>query len=234
MLLEIFSNLFMAIAEQMGFTLQNTSYSVNIRERLDFSCAIFDSQGQLVANAPHIPVHLGSMSESVQALQAAVGTNLQPGDVYAANNPYDGGTHLPDVTVITPVFLQQDQQPAFYVASRGHHADIGGITPGSMPPHSTNIDQEGILFDNFKLVDQGEFQLDVLQTKLQTNAYPARNPQQNIADLQAQIAANAKGAQELQAMANQHGLATVQTYMQYVQDQAEQAVKQAIAQLCTE
>jgi len=229
--LEIFNNLFQAIAEQMGFTLQNTSSSVNIKERLDFSCAIFDGQGYLVANAPHIPVHLGSMGESVQALIADQAEPFQPGDVFVSNNPYNGGTHLPDVTTITPVFVQGNQ-PLFFVASRGHHADMGGISPGSMPPHSNHLEQEGILLDNFKLVDRGELQEDGLRDRISASLYPARNPDQNLADLQAQIAANNKGVQELQRMVTQFGLNTVQTYMQYVQDNAEAAVRRVIAQLC--
>ncbi len=244
--LEIFNNLFQAIAEQMGFTLQNTSSSVNIKERLDFSCAIFDQQGQLVANAPHIPVHLGSMSESVAALiadqsmttqsmtaQSGLTTKqpFQRGDVFVSNNPYNGGTHLPDITVITPVFIDGDQ-PLFFVASRGHHADIGGITPGSMPPNSTHLDQEGILLDNVKLVAEGQFQEDLLRSHLTTGPHPARNIAQNLADLQAQIAANNKGLQELQRMVGQFGLGTVQAYMQHVQDNAEAAVRQVIGQLC--
>lgn len=227
--LEIFNNLFQSIAEQMGFTLQNTSSSVNIKERLDFSCAIFDSQGYLVANAPHIPVHLGSMGESVQALIADQPEPFQPGDVFVSNNPYNGGTHLPDITVITPVFVEE--QPLFFVASRGHHGDIGGITPGSMPPHSTHLDQEGVLLDNFKLVDQGVLQEDGLWDRISASSYPALNPDQNLADLQAQIAANTKGVQELHRMVDQFGLRTVQAYMQHVQDNAEQAVRRVIAQL---
>jgi 5-oxoprolinase (ATP-hydrolysing) len=225
-LLEIFNHLFMAIAEQMGFTLQNTSYSVNIKERLDFSCAIFDQQGQLVANAPHIPVHLGSMGESVQSLIRDRGSSLKPGDVYVSNNPYNGGTHLPDVTVITPVFIQNS--PLFYVASRGHHADIGGITPGSMPPNSVSIDQEGILIDNFQLVAAGRFREAELLELLTSGAYPVRNPMQNLADLKAQVAANAKGVQELHAMVRHFGLETVQAYMQHVQDNAEASVRRVI------
>ena len=228
--LEIFNNLFQAIAQQMGFTLQNTSSSVNIKERLDFSCAIFDAQAQLVANAPHIPVHLGSMGESVQALVKDRHQPFQPGDVFISNNPYNGGTHLPDITAITPVFV--DNKPLFFVASRGHHADIGGITPGSMPPNSTRLEQEGILFDNFCLVAGGTFKARELRDRLAQAPYPARNPAQNIADLQAQIAANNKGAQELQKMVSQYGLPTVQTYMQHVQNNAEQAVRKVIAQLC--
>ncbi|MEM9808045.1 MAG: hydantoinase B/oxoprolinase family protein, partial [Cyanobacteria bacterium P01_D01_bin.56] len=230
-MLEIFNNLFMAIAEQMGFTLQKTSYSVNIKERLDFSCAIFDQQGQLVANAPHIPVHLGSMGESIKSLIAAKGNSLRPGDVYILNNPYNGGTHLPDVTVITPVFpeeISEETTPLFYVASRGHHADIGGITPGSMPPNSTTVEEEGVLIDNFQLVDQGQFREQELLELLSQAQYPVRNSDQNIADLQAQIAANEKGVQELHKMVRHYGLTMVQSYMQHVQDNAEEAVRRVI------
>ena len=232
--LEIFKNLFQSIAEQMGFTLQNTSSSVNIKERLDFSCAIFDAHGALVANAPHIPVHLGSMGESVSALIASQSAShsepFQPGDVFISNNPYNGGTHLPDITAITPVF-DTATQPLFFVASRGHHADIGGITPGSMPPHSQNLSEEGILFDNVQLVRRNVFQEADLRNRLAALPHPARNPNQNMADLQAQIAANRKGEQELQQMVKQFGLQTVQHYMQHVQDNAEQAVRSAIQQL---
>ena len=236
-MLEIFNNLFRAIAEQMGITLQNTASSVNIKERLDFSCAIFDQNGQLVANAPHIPVHLGSMSESVQALIKDKNNTLQPGDVYISNNPYNGGTHLPDITVITPVFISESSQksaapsgaaPIFYLASRGHHADIGGITPGSMPPNSTSVEQEGILFDNFQLVFRGKFQENELLEKLNSSPYAARNPAQNIADLQAQIAANKRGIQEIENMVNHFGLETVQAYMGYVQNNAEESVRRVI------
>jgi 5-oxoprolinase (ATP-hydrolysing) len=243
-LLEIFNNLVRAIAEEMGITLQNTSYSVNIKERLDFSCAIFDQHGQLVANAPHIPVHLGSMGESIHSLICSKGNTLQPGDVYISNNPYNGGTHLPDITVISPVFLEADvfletavfseadqTRPLFYVASRGHHADIGGITPGSMPPYSTSVEQEGILIDNFQLVHRGHFREPELLRILTSGAYPARNPQQNIADLQAQIAANERGIKELLQMVQHYGLETVQAYVQYVQDNAEESVRRVIAVL---
>ncbi|MGB3493664.1 MAG: hydantoinase B/oxoprolinase family protein [Elainellaceae cyanobacterium] len=230
-MLEIFNNLFMAIAEQMGFTLQNTSYSVNIKERLDFSCAIFDAQGQLVANAPHIPVHLGSMGESVQSVMAEKASELKPGDVYMLNNPYNGGTHLPDITVITPVFLSHHELPLFYVASRGHHADIGGITPGSMPSSSQSIEEEGVLIDNVQLVDQGRFCDEKVTELLTTGTYPVRNLTQNLADLQAQIAANEKGARELKRMVERYGLETVQAYMQHVQDNAEESVRRAIASL---
>ncbi|MEB3827224.1 hydantoinase B/oxoprolinase family protein [Phormidium sp. CCY1219] len=226
-MLEIFNNLFMAIAEQMGITLQNTASSVNIKERLDFSCAIFDRQGQLVANAPHIPVHLGSMSESVQALIADKGDRFQPGDVFVSNNPYNGGTHLPDVTVITPVF-EEKGSILFYVASRGHHADIGGITPGSMPPNSTSVEEEGVLLDNFQLVRAGKFREVELLDLLKSGKYPVRNSAQNIADLQAQIAANERGVQELRKMVENFGLETVQAYMVFVQDNAEESVRRVI------
>ncbi|NES79502.1 MULTISPECIES: hydantoinase B/oxoprolinase family protein [Okeania] len=289
-MLEIFNNLFRAIAEQMGITLQKTGSSVNIKERLDFSCAIFDRDGQLVANAPHIPIHLGSMSESVNAVISDKKDILKPGDVYVLNNPYNGGTHLPDITVITPVFpppqknkdislsqiknspvmakqeknksitqklksvslspneniisenetstsltppekTEKRETPIFYVASRGHHADIGGITPGSMPPHSKTVEEEGILIDNFQLVKNGKFQEKEILKILTSGKYPARNTSQNIADLQAQIAANEKGTQELQKMTEKYGLETVQTYMKFVQDNAETSVRQAIKKL---
>ncbi|BAU13277.1 5-oxoprolinase [Leptolyngbya sp. NIES-3755] len=227
-LLEIFNNLVRAIAEEMGITLQNTSYSVNIKERLDFSCAIFDRQGQLVANAPHIPVHLGSMSESVISLIRAKGNTLKPGDAFASNNPYNGGTHLPDITVITPVFIADSSTPMFYVASRGHHADIGGITPGSMPPHSQSIDEEGILLDNVQIVDRGKFQESELLELLTSSDYPVRNPVQNLADLQAQIAANERGVRELRRIVEQYSLEVVQAYMQHVQNNAEESVRRVI------
>ena len=228
--LEIFKNLYQFIAEQMGIVLQNTAASVNIKERLDFSCAIFDTSGLLVANAPHIPVHLGSMSESVRSLINDKGDTIKPGNVYLSNNPYNGGTHLPDVTAITPVFLEDTKTsiPLFYVASRGHQADIGGITPGSMPPHSTTVEEEGILFDNFLLVEQGEFQENSVREMLSNHLYPARNPDQNIADFKAQIAANTRGVQELHKMVNQYGIETVQSYMNFVQDNAEESVRRAI------
>ena len=227
-LLEIFNNLFRAIAEQMGVTLQNTSSSVNIKERLDFSCAIFDKNGQLVANAPHIPVHLGSMSQSVEALILAQGNAIQPGDVYVSNNPYNGGTHLPDITVITPVFAHDSSLPLFYLASRGHHADIGGITPGSMPPNSTTVTEEGVLLDNFLLVMEGNFLEKELLEILTAGNFPVRNSAQNIADLQAQIAANKRGAEELLKMVEHYGLETVQAYMGFVQDNAEESVRRVI------
>lgn len=229
-MLEIFNNLFRSIAEQMGTTLQKTSYSVNIKERLDFSCAIFDKEGQLVANAPHIPVHLGSMGESVKSTIDAHGNSLKSGDVYILNNPYNGGTHLPDITVITPVF-QNSNIPLFYVASRGHHADLGGITPGSMPSNSKTVEEEGIFIDNFQLVDRGRFREKELRELLTSGQYPARNITQNIADLQAQIAANEKGVQELNRMTEHYGLETVQAYMQYVQDNAKECVRRVIETL---
>ncbi len=227
-LLEIFNNLFRAIAEQMGVTLQNTSSSVNIKERLDFSCAIFDANGQLVANAPHIPVHLGSMSESVSALILAQSNTIKPGDVYVSNNPYNGGTHLPDITVITPVFDRDSSLPLFYVASRGHHADIGGITPGSMPPNSKIVTEEGVLFDNFQLVSEGKFRETELLQTLTAGDFPVRNVAQNIADLHAQIAANNRGLAELLKMVEHYGLETVQAYMGFVQDNAEESVRRVI------
>ncbi|MGV2828812.1 hydantoinase B/oxoprolinase family protein [Myxosarcina sp. GI1(2024)] len=226
--LEIFKNLYQFIAEQMGIVLQNTAASVNIKERLDFSCAIFDTSGSLVANAPHIPVHLGSMSASVSSLIKAVGSAIPPGNVYLANNPYNGGTHLPDVTAITPVFLEGAKTPVFYLASRGHQADLGGITPGSMPPYSTNIEEEGILFDNFLLVERGNFRETAVREVLENHPYPARNSDRNIADFKAQIAANNRGANELGKMVANYGLKTVTAYMQFVRDNAKAAVKRAI------
>jgi len=230
-LLEVFNNLFMAIAEQMGVTLANTAHSVNIKERLDFSCALFDQDGQLIANAPHIPVHLGSMGEAVRAVIQASEGRFRPGDVYASNAPYHGGTHLPDITVITPVFDEAGQALLFYVASRGHHADIGGITPGSMPPNSVTIGQEGVLLDHFLLVSGGRFREQELLERLTAEPWPARNPRQNLADLQAQIAANEKGAQELRRMAAHFGLDTVWAYMGHVQDNAAEQVRRALDRL---
>ena len=228
-LLEVFNNLFMNIAEQMGLQLQNTAYSVNIKERLDFSCALFDAQGQLIANAPHMPVHLGSMGESIKTVIERNHASMQPGDVYVLNDPYHGGTHLPDITVITPVYL--DGRPTFYVGSRGHHADVGGVTPGSMPPFSTRIEEEGVQINNFKLVEGGVLREGEMMALLQSGRYPARNPQQNLADLKAQIAANEKGAQELHRMVAQFGLDVVQAYMQHVQDNAEESVRRVITRL---
>ena len=280
-LLEIFNNLFRSIAEEMGITLQNTSYSVNIKERLDFSCAIFDANGDLVANAPHIPIHLGSMSECVKALIDSMQGNIPPtstrkqdttpptpiknqdnipptplwkgglkdeeenntlsttlgkgglcrGDVYLSNNPYNGGTHLPDITVITPVFIGDNSDADFYLASRGHHSDIGGITPGSMPSDSNHIEQEGILLDNFCLVKEGKLQEENLQEILTKAKYPVRNYDQNLADLKAQIAANNKGAKELEKLVDKYSLETIKNYMQFIQDNAEQCVKKAIESL---
>ena len=236
-MLEVFNNLFMNIAEQMGLRLQNTAHSVNIKERLDFSCALFDAEGNLIANAPHMPVHLGSMSESIKTVIER-NPAMQLGDVYVLNDPYHGGTHLPDVTVVTPVYLDLGK-PSFYVASRGHHADIGGSTPGSMPPFSTCIDEEGVLFDNFLLVRGGVMREPELRARLAgggaqrqgVNRYPARNPDQTIADLRAQIAANEKGVQELHAMVAQFGNATVAAYMTHVQNNAEESVRRVITAL---
>ena len=229
-MLEVFNNLFMNIAEQMGLRLQNTAHSVNIKERLDFSCAIFDASGQLIANAPHMPVHLGSMSESIKSVIAR-NPDLAPGDVIALNDPYHGGTHLPDVTVVTPVWDDAGREVLFHVASRGHHADIGGISPGSMPPFSRTLADEGVLLDNLKLVAGGELREAELLACLGAGPHPSRNPQQNLADLRAQIAANARGVEELRAMVAQYGLATVQAYMGHVQDNAEESVRAAIARL---
>ncbi len=226
-LLEVFNNLFMAIAEQMGVTLANTAYSVNIKERLDFSCAIFDAAGNLIANAPHIPVHLGSMGESVETVIGRRAGSMRPGDVYVLNAPYNGGTHLPDVTVIAPVFLDS-QVPEFYVASRGHHADIGGTTPGSMPPDSTHIDEEGVLLDNVQLVAEGRFLDAEMRAILAGGRYPSRNIDQNLADMRAQVAACAKGAEELVRMVAHFTLPVVRAYMQHVQDNAEEAVRRVL------
>ncbi|MCZ6846063.1 MAG: hydantoinase B/oxoprolinase family protein [Alphaproteobacteria bacterium] len=227
-MLEVFNNLYMSIAEQMGFTLQNTAYSVNIKERLDFSCAVFDPQGNLVANAPHMPVHLGSMSESVRVVIRENEEAMGAGDVYVLNAPYNGGTHLPDVTVVTPVFDDAGKAILFYVGTRGHHADIGGLTPGSMPPHSRVAEEEGVLIDNFKLLDGGRFREDAFRALLASGRYPARNIDQNIADVRAQIAANEKGVSELRKMVEHFGLATVHAYMDHVQDNAEESVRRVI------
>ncbi len=267
-LLEVFNNLFMAIAEQMGVTLSNTAYSVNIKERLDFSCALFDADGNLIANAPHMPVHLGSMGESVKTIIDRRRESMRPGDVFVLNAPYNGGTHLPDVTVIAPVFLDPAStaeprpemiarkqgggdetvpsvrrgaddaadkasapdlvRPEFYVASRGHHADIGGITPGSMPPDSKQVDEEGVLLDNVQLVAQGRFLEHEMRAILGSGRYPARNIDQNLADLRAQVAACAKGILELQRMVAHFGLPVVRAYMKHVQDNAEEAVRRVL------
>jgi len=226
-LLEVFNNLFMAIAEQMGVTLANTASSVNIKERLDFSCALFDAHGQLIANAPHMPVHLGSMGESVQEILRRRGRDIQPGDAFALNAPYAGGTHLPDITVVMPVFLGAGG-PAFFVAARGHHADIGGITPGSMPSDSKTIDEEGVLIDSVRIVDRGVFLEEKLHALLTAGRFPVRNVTQNLADLRAQVAACQKGIAELAAISEHYGLAVVQAYMQHVQDNAEAAVRKVI------
>ncbi len=230
-LLEVFNNLFMNIAEQMGLQLQNTAYSVNIKERLDFSCALFDAEGNLIANAPHMPVHLGSMGESIKTVIRQNAGRMQPGDVYVLNDPYHGGTHLPDVTVITPVYVGDAPQPTFYVGSRGHHADIGGTTPGSMPPFSTRIEEEGVQIDNVKLVEGGVLREAEMIALLQSGEFPSRNPQQNMADLKAQIAANEKGVQELRRMVDQFGLDVVRAYMRHVQDNAEESVRRVITRL---
>ncbi len=230
-LLEVFNNLFMNIAEQMGLQLQNTAYSVNIKERLDFSCALFSAEGHLIANAPHMPVHLGSMGESIQTVIQENKGRMQPGDVFVLNDPYHGGTHLPDITVITPVYLDGHAEPVFYVGSRGHHADVGGLTPGSMPPFSTRIEEEGVQIDNFKLVDAGHLREAEMVALLQSGEYPSRNPAQNMADLKAQIAANEKGVQELRRMVEQFGLDVVQAYMRHVQDNAEESVRRVITRL---
>jgi 5-oxoprolinase (ATP-hydrolysing) len=230
-MLEVFNNLFMNIAEQMGLQLQNTAYSVNIKERLDFSCALFDAEGNLIANAPHMPVHLGSMSESIKTVIHGNAGRMQRGDVYALNDPYHGGTHLPDVTVVTPVFADQGNDILFYVGSRGHHADIGGSTPGSMPPFSTRIEEEGVQIDNVKLVEAGHLREQDMVALLKSGEYPSRNPQQNIADLKAQVAANEKGVQELRKMVAQFGLDVVRAYMRHVQDNAEESVRRVITKL---
>jgi 5-oxoprolinase (ATP-hydrolysing) len=230
-MLEIFSNLFMSVAEQMGERLRATAHSVNIKERLDFSCALFDAAGGLIANAPHIPVHLGSMGESIKIIAARNAGRMRPGDVYVLNDPYHGGTHLPDVTVVTPVFGEDGRQILFFVASRGHHAEIGGITPGSMPAFSTRVEEEGVLIDNWLLVRDGRLREAETLGLLGSAAYPSRNPQVNLADLRAQIAANAKGVAELRRMTGHFGLAVVQAYMRHVQDNAEEAVRRVIGSL---
>ncbi|MES9961492.1 MAG: hydantoinase B/oxoprolinase family protein [Sedimenticola sp.] len=229
-MLEIFNNLYMSIAEQMGGVLANTAYSVNIKERLDFSCAVFDDGGNLVANAPHMPVHLGSMSDSIRTVIRKWGGTIEAGDVFVLNAPYNGGTHLPDVTVVTPV-VSGEGEVLFYVASRGHHADIGGITPGSMPPSSGTVTEEGVLLDNLKLVEQGRLLEDEIRDVLLGGPYPVRNVDQNLADLRAQIAANEKGVHELNRMIDQFGLAVVRAYMKHVQDNAEEAVRRVIVRL---
>lgn len=230
-MLEVFHSRYMSIAEQMGVTLQNTASSVNIKERCDFSCAVFDTHGNLVANAPHLPVHLGSMSESVRQVVQAQGARMKPGDVYVLNSPYLGGTHLPDITVITPVFDPPGQDVLFYVGNRGHHADVGGISPGSMPPNSRSIVEEGVIIPISRLVEAGHFQEQAMRAILTSGPYPVRNPDQNIADLQAQVAANARGVAELQQLVEEFQLATVQDYMGHVQANAEESVRQVICSL---
>ncbi|MBX7430627.1 hydantoinase B/oxoprolinase family protein [Mycobacterium sp. Y57] len=230
-LLEIFNNLFMSIAEQMGFRLEATAQSVNIRERLDFSCALFDPRGDLVANAPHIPVHLGSMGTTVKEVIRRRGDAMRPGDVYAVNDPYHGGTHLPDITVVTPVFDDAGENILFFVASRGHHAEIGGIAPGSMPANSRRIDQEGVLFDNWLLTENGRFRETETRRLLTESPFPSRNPDTNLADLRAQIAANQKGVDEVGKMIDHFGLDVVQAYMRHVQDNAEESVRRVIDRL---
>jgi 5-oxoprolinase (ATP-hydrolysing) len=230
MLLELFNNLFMSVAEQMGAVLQNSAYSVNIKERLDFSCALFDGEGRLVANAPHVPVHLGSMGEAVRAIIRRRGADVRPGEVHALNDPFAGGTHLPDVTVVTPVF-GRSPRPLFWVASRGHHADIGGLTPGSMPPESRTIEEEGVLITDFLLVNGGVFREAEFRSLLESGPYPARNPEQNVGDVRAQIAANEKGARELRSMIDHFGVEVVQAYMQHVRANASEQVRRVIDRL---
>ena len=230
-MLEVFNNLFMNIAEQMGATLANTAYSVNIKERYDFSCALFNASGALVANAPHVPVHLGSMSEAIRTVIKLNQNNIFAGDVFVLNAPFNGGTHLPDVTVITPVFDKLEKEILFFVASRGHHADIGGKTPGSAPPDSKHIDEEGVLIDNFKLFEKGVFRENEMKTILASGKYPCRNIEHNMADLAAQVAANETGIREINSMINQFGIQTVHAYMDHVQDNAEECIRNAITNL---
>jgi 5-oxoprolinase (ATP-hydrolysing) len=228
-MLEVFNNLFMSIADQMGVALQNTAYSVNIKERLDFSCAVFDAEGSLVANAQHIPVHLGSMDRAVETIIRENKGEVRPNDVYAINAPYNGGTHLPDITVCTPVF--EGKRILFWVASRGHHADVGGISPGSMSPNATTIEQEGVYIDNFKLVDRGRFREKETYALLEGAKYPARNPLQNVNDIKAQIAANEMGVRELRKMVRTFTLPVVRAYMRHVQDNAAESVRRLIDRL---
>jgi 5-oxoprolinase (ATP-hydrolysing) len=229
-LLEVFNNLFMNIAEQMGLALQNTAHSVNIKERLDFSCAVFDASGALVANAPHMPVHLGSMDRSVETVRR-LNPQIRPGDVFALNAPYNGGTHLPDITVVSPVFDDAGQEIRFWVASRGHHADIGGTAPGSMTPLATTVEEEGVLIDNLHLVEDGRLREAELRTILTEHRYPVRNVEQNIADLKAQIAANERGAAELRHMVGEFGIDVVTAYMRHVQDNAAEEVRRLLTRL---
>jgi len=233
--LELFNNRYMSIAEQMGIILRNTAQSVNVKERLDFSCAIFDARGHLVANAPHVPVHLGSMDETVQSVLAS-GQAIHPGDAFVQNNPHSGGSHLPDITVVSPVFDEAGENGCepkilFFVASRAHHEDVGGLSPGSMSPRGRTIHEEGVLLDNLRLVAGGVFQTEAIETALASGDYPARKPQQNIADLMAQVAANAAGANELKKLAADYGLDVVQAYMGHIQDNAEDAVRRALERL---
>ena len=231
-MLELFNSLFMSIAEQTGVVLQNTSLSVNIKERLDFSCAIFDAQGSLVANAPHVPVHLGAMGESVKTVIRSRGATLRPGDVVALNNPYNGGTHLPDITCITPVFDEATGRDIlFFVGSRGHHADVGGLTPGSTPPGSATLEQEGVVIDDFLLVEAGRFREAEFRALLTGATYPARSPDVNVADIKAQVAANETGVRELRRAVREFGLPTVQAYMRHVMDNAEESVRRVLATL---
>ncbi|MFI5068419.1 MAG: hydantoinase B/oxoprolinase family protein, partial [Streptosporangiales bacterium] len=230
-MLEIFNNLFMSVAEQMGVRLQSTAHSVNIKERLDFSCAVFDAAGQLIANAPHMPVHLGSMGESIKMIISRNPGAMRPGDVFMLNDPYHGGTHLPDITVVTPVFSDDGRRILFFVASRGHHAEIGGITPGSMPAFSTRVDEEGVLIDNWRLAGGGEMRESATMELLTSAEFPSRNPGANLADLRAQMAANEKGAAELRQLVSQFGLDVVTAYMGHVQDNAEEAVHRVLARL---
>jgi 5-oxoprolinase (ATP-hydrolysing) len=221
----------MSVAEQMGVRLRATAHSVNIKERLDFSCAIFDADGGLIANAPHIPVHLGSMGESIKIIAARNAGRMRPGDVYVLNDPYHGGTHLPDVTVVTPVFDEAGGEILFFVAARGHHAEIGGITPGSMPAFSTRVEEEGVLIDNWLLVRDGVLRQGQTLDLLRDAPFPSRNPEVNLADLRAQIAANERGVQELRAMCEHFGLDVVRAYMGHVQDNAEEAVRRVLSAL---
>ena len=230
-MLEVFNNLFMSIAEQMGVTLQNTSYSVNMKERLDFSCAVFAADGSLVANAPHMPVHLGSMDRSVESVIENNKGNIEPGDVFILNAPYNGGTHLPDITVVTPVYDETETNILFYTASRGHHADVGGMAPGSATPLATHVDEEGVLIDNFKLVKRGVIDEEGMREILTDHPWPARNPDQNMADIRAQIASNEKGVAELRKMVNHFSLPVVQAYMKHVQDNAEESVRRVVDRL---
>jgi 5-oxoprolinase (ATP-hydrolysing) len=230
-LLEVYGSLFMSIAEQMGAALANTAHSVNIKERLDFSCALFDGGGGLVANAPHIPVHLGSMGDSVRAIIASRGASVRPGDAFALNDPYRGGTHLPDITVVTPVFVPSEAAPLFWAASRGHHADVGGVSPGSMPSRSRTVHEEGVLITDFHLVSRGLMREMELRALLSAGATPCRNVDQNVADLRAQLAANELGARELHRLLREQGRETVTAHMAHVQTAAEASVRRALAGL---